>query len=153
MTSPQSITIPPDATVRTPNPTTTLTVGGPASAQLPAEPRPMTVEIPEPWAEQFLRMVAEAQARPAPVPLESVVERPIGTGVLGFIVGAFAPGDDVPQFLSERLEPYASLTDARRAADNEQRLEDRAAATRAAASVVARPRVEFRPLALIEVTS
>lgn len=153
MTSPQSITIPPDATARTPNPTTTLTVGGPAPAHLPTEPRPMMVEIPNPWAEQFLHLIAEAKARPAPVPLESVVEPALGTGVLGFIVGAFAPGDDVPQFLSERLEPYASLTDARRAADNERRLEDRAAAVRAAAGVLDRPRVEFRPLALIEVTS
>lgn len=144
MTSPQSITIPPDATARAPQPRTTI--------QPPSAPA-MTVEIPAPWAEQLLHLIAEAKAAPAPVPLESVIERPIGTGVLGFIVGAFAPGDDVPQFLSERLEPYASLTDARRAADNEQRLEDRAAAVRTASGVLDRPRVEFRPLALIEVTS
>lgn len=152
MTSPQSITLPPDATARAPQPRTTLTPGDQAPAQ-PATPRPMTVEIPAPWAEQLLHLIAEAKTSPAPVPLESVIEPALGTGVLGFVIGGFVPGDESPHFMQDRLEPYASLSDARRAADNEQRIEDRAAAVRAASGIVARPRVEFRPLALIEVTS
>lgn len=116
-----------------------------------ASPRPITVEIPPEWAEQLLRFIAETQTLPAPVPMESIVERPIGTGVLGFIVAGFRDdGDGVPEFC-DRITPYATLTDARVAADAEQRLENRRTAKRDPDDP--RTGLTFRPVAVIEVTS
>lgn len=123
-----------------------------ADDDVAAAPSPaITVEIPPPWADELLRLIAESQTLPAPVPLESVVERRITTGVLGFIVAGFEDGDDAPRFLSQRFEPYESLTAAREAADAEQRMEDRMTAS--SPFPPPRRRVTFRPLAVIEVTS
>lgn len=118
----------------------------------PAAPsQAITVEVPPPWADELLRLIAESQTLPAPVPLESVVERRIDTGVLGFIVAGFRDdGDGVPEFC-DRITPYATLSDARIAADADQRIENRLAAKRNPNDP--RPGLTYRPLAVIEVTS